>query len=183
MGNTPLSIHDMDGRQSIMLDEKGEFYSIPDTYNGKVLFRKMRPVEIEQKVARIVQAHPHPNVVTIYHVCDDYIDMELVTTFNEHRTHDIERAHAYFTKHNIVYMDWKPDNFGLDQYGITKVYDFDAAGIMDPLSDTWVHEPRQYYSYRQAIDAGCETPRAVDTFTFEHRTSLWHYFLQTEDAK
>lgn len=161
---------------SIMYDTDGEYHSIPETYNSKPLFRKMLPQPNELRVARIVQAHPHPNVVEIYHVCDEYIDMELLYTgpATTRNTQDIERAHAYFLKHNIVYMDWKQDNFGTDLNGITKVFDFDSSGMFDKDTDTWVYCPPSYYSMRKATEAGHINPSDIDRYTFEERKNIWH---------
>jgi serine/threonine protein kinase len=159
---------------SIIYDTDGEYSSIPNTYNSKPLFRKMYPDDNEMRVARILQAHPHPNVVEIYHVCDEYIDMELVQTGVPYNLQDIERAHEYFLKHNIVYMDWKPDNFGIDLNGITKVFDFDSSGMFDKETDTWVYCPPNYFSMRHATEAGHINPSDVDRFTFEERHTIWH---------
>ena len=158
---------------SIMYDTDGEYSSIPNTYNSKPLFRKMCPDDNEMRVARILQAHPHPNLIEIYHVCDDYIDMELVLTGMPYNQQDIERAHAHLLKHNIVYMDWKPDNFGVDLNGVTKVFDFDSSGMFDKETDTWVYCPPNYFSMRHASAAGHINPSDVDRYTFEERHTIW----------
>jgi len=158
---------------SMVYDTDGEFRAIPDTYNSKPLFRKMCPQPNELRVARIIQAHPHPNVVEIYHACEDYIDMELLQTGVGYNLQDIERAHAYFMKHNIVYMDWKLDNFGTDLNGITKVFDFDSSGMFDSETDTWVYCPPNYYSMRSATAAGLINPSDIDRYTFDERKNIW----------
>ena len=158
---------------SMMYDTDGEYHAIPNTYNSKPLFRKMCPLPNELRVARIVQAHPHPNVVEIYHACEDYIDMELLQTGLSYNLQDIERAHAYFLKHNIVYMDWKPDNFGTDLNGITKVFDFDSSGMFDSETDTWVYCPPSYWSMRKATEAGHINPSDIDRYTFDERKNIW----------
>lgn len=166
---------------SLMYDKNGDYHDIPNTYNSKPLFRKMYPDPNELRAARILQAHPHPNVVDIYHVCDEYIDMELLQTgdlpFNRQ---DLERAHAHLLKHNIVYMDWKLDNFGMDLHGITKVFDFDSSGIFDPVTDTWVYCPPTYYTMRKATEAGHIDPLDVDRFSFEQRQAIWGTIRCTE---
>lgn len=158
----------------MMMDVSGEFHAIHDTYNSKPLFRKMYPDDNELRVARIIQAHPHPNVVEIYHACEEYIDMELLQTGKPYNVQDIERAHAYFLKHSIVYMDWKQDNFGVDLNGITKVFDFNSSGMFDSETDTWVYCPPNYFSMRHATEAGHINPSDVDRFTFEEREKIWH---------
>ena len=158
---------------SIMYDTGGEYSGISATYNSKPLFRKMYPQDNELRVARIIQAHPHPNVVEIYHVCDEYIDMELLQTDKPYNVQDIERAHQHLLKHSIVYMDWKPDNFGVDLNGITKVFDFDSSGMFDKETDTWVYCPPSYYSMRHATETGLINPSDIDRFTFEKRDDIW----------
>jgi len=159
---------------SIVYDEDGEFDAIPDTYKDMPIFRKMKPEENEKRVARILQAHPHPNLVDIYHVCDDYIDMELLMIPGEgYNTLDIERAHEHLLKHNIVYMDWKPGNYGKDLHGITKVFDFDSSGMMDRASNTWVYCPPNYYAMGKASEAGHINPLDVDRYSFEERDTIW----------
>lgn len=158
---------------SMMMDVDGEFHAIHETYNSKPLFRKMCPQDNELRVARILQAHPHPNVVEIYSACDDYIDMELLQTGFPYNLQDIERAHKHLLKHNIVYMDWKSDNFGVDLNGITKVFDFDSSGMFDKETDTWVYCPPNYWSMRYATKAGHINPSDVDRFTFEERKKIW----------
>lgn len=159
---------------SIMYDADGEFHGIKNTYNNKPLFRKMKPDDNEKLVARILQVYPHPNIVNIYHVCDDYIDMELLSTDDDkYNVQDVERAHAHMLKHCIVYVDWKPDNYGTDLNGITKVYDFDSAGIFDKMTDTWVYHPPANYSMRHATAAGHNKPTDVDKYTFDERDIIW----------
>ena len=158
---------------SIMYHTDGEFHAIHETYNRKPLFRKMCPQVNELRVARILQAYPHPNLVEIYRVCDEYIDMELLQTGFPYNLQDIERAHQHLLKHNIVYMDWKPDNFGVDLNGLTKVFDFDSSGMFDKETDTWVYCPPIYWSMRQATEAGLINPTDVDRFTFEERVKIW----------
>jgi len=158
---------------SIMFDVNGEFHAIPNTYNSKPLFRKIAPDFNELRVARIVQAHPHPNVVEIYHACKEYIDMELLQTDKPYNVQDISRAHDYFLKHNIAYMDWKSDNFGIDLNGITKVFDFNSSGMFDRDTDTWVYCPPNYYSMRHATQADLINPSDIDRYTFEKRDDIW----------
>ena len=158
---------------SILFDEDGEYHSISNTHNGKPLFRKMYPDDNEVRVARILQAYPHPNLVDIYHVCDEYIDMELLETSGSWSEHDVERAHSHLLKHGVVYMDWKPDNYGRDLNGITKVFDFDSSGVFDKETDTWIYCPPNYLAMRKATEAGHINPSDVDRYTFEERRAVW----------
>ena len=160
--------------KSLMLNDNGDIVEISATYQGKPLFRKTRPDKNEQKVARIIQSDPHPNIVNIYHVCDEYIDMELVDTspktFN---LQDLERAHDYFVQKGVVYMDWKPDNYGLDHHGITKVFDFNSAGIFDKKTGEWIDPAPEYYAWHKATAEGMTTPSSIDLFTFEKCEEIW----------
>lgn len=168
MGNRHSASH------SLMLNAEGDIVEIDATYQGKPLFRKMRPDENEQKIALIVQSDPHPNVVNIYYVCDEYIDMELLDTSSKvFNAIDVERAHNYFLKKGIVYMDWKPDNYGLDHHGITKVFDFNSAGIFDKKTGQWIDPAPEYYAWRIATGEGMTSPYLIDLFTFEKRAEIW----------
>jgi serine/threonine protein kinase len=165
MGNHPSAA-------SKMLTDNGD---IVDILTDRHLFRKTIPDDNEKRVARIIQAHPHPNIVNIYHVCDKYLDMEIVNTSSaRYNTQDISRAHDYFLKHGIVYMDWKPDNYGTDLDGITKVFDFNSAALFDLQTGEWILKPPPYWAYSKAIEANMSTPLEIDTFTYEQRDAIWN---------
>jgi hypothetical protein len=157
----------IEARDSEMMDDDGDFHKITDTFEGKPIFRKTRPNEAELKIAQIIQAHPHPNVVTIYHASHKCIDMERLTTCRkDFNRQDIERAHDHFLKHDIVYLDWKSDNFGTDQHGVTKVFDFNMSGIMNDEHTGWEYPPEQGYMLERARDNGSKTPLQQDSSTF-----------------
>jgi hypothetical protein len=154
-----------------MMDAQGDFHEI---LTHRPLFRKTKPSDVEKKIARIIQQNPHPNIVDVYHVCDEYIDMELVdVSSSRYNKQDIGRAHAYFLKHGIAYMDWKEDNYGSDKHGITKVFDFDSAGMFNRQKDEWTIRPPDYWSLGKAIQADMSTPTEIDSFTFDHREEIW----------
>jgi hypothetical protein len=152
-------------RPSMSFDDDGNVISIEETYNGRPIFRKTCPSDIEKRICRLIQSFPHPNVVEVFHVCDEYIDMELLDVDYVINRQDLERAHSYFLKHNIVYLEWEPDNCGTDHNGVTKVFDFGGAGISD--ANQWLIFPRHGYALRKASDADLYNPRDVDAFAFK----------------
>ena len=139
--------------------------------DGKEVFRKMTSSKAELGICKLLKEHPHPNIVKIYHVGDDYVDIELT---NPHYDMDIEKIKEIMTgvkKHlqniGVIYIDWKPDNMGLGEDGELKLFDFDTSGIIDIHTNKWKVEPDHYWSYNQAIDAGHTEPIAIDDYAFE----------------
>ena len=117
---------------SIALTADGDLVSMPNLHEGgRPVFRKEYPSEVEKAIAAIFLAHPHPNVVNIYTISSDYIDMELLSD-DVDLVHSIDkyRAHQYFKKHGIVLVDWDLSVWGSDIHGIPKIQDFELAGLM-----------------------------------------------------
>ena len=90
----------------------------------KVLFRKyfMEGVQdIEHEIVEIIRANPHPHIVAIYDVTDEYYDMELVNTGLRRVPKNDRECMRELKRHlqslGIAYLDWKIDNFGLDESG------------------------------------------------------------------
>ena len=67
-----------------------------------------------------------------------------------------------------MYIDWKPDNIGIDADGKYKLFDFDLSGITTSDGEKWKVHPAPYsWSYRQAIANGLKDPKEIDDFAFE----------------
>jgi len=66
-----------------------------------------------------------------------------------------------------MYIDWKPDNLGVDADGTYKLYDFDASGLTTSDTKKWLIRPPPYWSYRQALARGITDPKEIDDFAFE----------------
>lgn len=143
-------------------------------HNGLPFFRKFidtrpgRLGETEFEIAQTLQREtPHKNVVQIYNVQPNYIDMELVedsVACNQELVNTLRSAKDHLQSLGIAYIDWKPDNFGTDKDGNPKVYDFDASGMF--LDDAWVREPSlQSIAYRRFMHLN--DPIAIDNACFE----------------
>ena len=46
--------------------------------NDKKVFRKMMPSQKEIQLCNFIKNNPHKNIVTFYHIGQEYIDMELL---------------------------------------------------------------------------------------------------------
>lgn len=76
------------------------------------------------------------NHINVYRITDHYIDIDLLSPVNpkQHkrkRKDSMMKAKRFLQKNNIVYIDWKPDNTGLDENGNFKLFDFDASGVFN----------------------------------------------------
>lgn len=137
------------------------------------VYRKENPNSIEKYIASLVKSNPHPNIVTVYEVTDDYIDMEkLDTNCGDYNADDLHKARSYFLENNIAYLDWTEDNFGKDSKGTTKVYDFNFCGLMNSDKESWRVEPWPGRVYIDSKNAGCRKPSEFESYSFENRR-LW----------
>jgi serine/threonine protein kinase len=72
----------------------------------------------------------------------------------------------YLQSLGIMYIDWKPDNIGIDKDGTVKLFDFDVSGLIDVNTGEWIIEPRTAYSYREAVNADLKNPIEIDNYAF-----------------
>ena len=147
----------------------------------KVLFRKyfMGPNDIEREMVKIIRANPHPHIVEIYDVTDEYYDMELVRTGLYHVPAKDRECMRELKNHlqslGIAYLDWKIDNFGLDANGTLKMFDFNTCGLFEIESSccrqksVWTRPPDiDGYLLRMARHQGHKkTPTECDDWIFE----------------
>lgn len=168
MSITSSKIYKSDG--SIM-DFKDTYMNINDITNPIYFFRKMTTDRNELYISKLLKQYPHPNIVKIYRVFDNYVDMELLpylkNNYNFNRNAIIKimndvRKHL----HNlgISYIDWKYDNIGLDDYGNYKLFDFDVSGVYN--NNKWIMEPPEYHQYIKAIKKGFNNPIDIDNYAF-----------------
>jgi hypothetical protein len=137
------------------------------------LYIKKNPNNIERYIAGIIKADPHPNIVTVYDVTDEYIEMEkLDIECGSYDEASLSKARDYFLKHNIAYLDWTQNNFGKDASGNTKVYDFNFSGIMNSSKDAWRVDPWPGRVYLEAKVAGAVHPLEFEEYSFQNK-HLW----------
>ena len=162
-----------------------------ETYNGHLFFRKLGgPYKskahiysnhVEKTIVKILMEHPHPNIVTYYKVCDDYITMEQVSSSKSYpldkpitseeiiETQQVMvKVKDFLQSLGIMYIDWKYDNLGKSADGTYKLFDFDASGLIDLASKQWILEPQHYWSYNEAIKNGAITPKEIDDWSFNY---------------
>ncbi len=156
----------------ILYSNTGDVRPLKASYAGKPIFRKENPSDTEQQIARIIMHNPHPNIVTIYAVSPDKIDMELVTPFIETKLNpdsshkeQLKKAKEHLQKYGIVYIDWKLDNVGIGKDGLIKLYDFDMSYIFD--GDVFIAGPTHHgYKYKNAKASGYINPKNMNNAIF-----------------
>jgi serine/threonine protein kinase len=168
MSITSSKIYKLDG--SIM-DFKDTYMNINDITNPIYFFRKMTTNRNELYIYKLLKQYPHPNIVKIYRVYDDYIDMELLPYLNNNTKFNkdiIIKSMNSVRKHlhnlGISYIDWKYDNIGLDDYGNYKLFDFNVSGVYN--NDNWIMEPQHYYNYNNSIKYEYRRPVDIDNYSF-----------------
>lgn len=150
--------------------------------NGKPFFRKMTYSEVEKEISRILMNNPHPNIVNIYNIVYDHIDIELVKPLYDDKKISINEKKIILSKMNevkkhlqslgIIYFDWKYDNIGIGEDGEYKLYDFDVCGIIpiDGSKDLWKIAPPSpaAYAYRKCMELFIISPIEMDNYSFNH---------------
>lgn len=157
---------------TVIYNINGNLKKSNEKIDGKHFFRKMGFSETEHKIATILKANPHPNIVKIYAVTDKYVDEELVEPtkngFDSVKLQeDMKKAKAHLQSLGIIYIDWKPDNAGLDLEGNYKLYDFDNSGIINTTTGAWIEKPNPYWSYSRAKNAGKIKALNIDNYAFD----------------
>jgi len=160
-------------------------------FHGKPFFRKLYPKikkendlrHVEKQIVEILMKHSHPNIATFFHTNDRYLDIELLDTeqSNEHFNYlsftkakpqivEIMREVKDFLQGlGIMYVDWKFDNIGKSKMdGRYKLFDFDSSGIINTDTNQWEITPPNYWSYRNATEKNCMTPKEIDDWSFEY---------------
>jgi hypothetical protein len=139
-------------------------------YNGKPFFRKMTDNKNEIKLCKLIMQHPHKNIVTIYEIGPNYIDMEILNKAKESKMSKIlpvmRSVKKYLQQLGVIYIDWKLDNIGISEKRF-KLFDFDVSGLID-VNNKWIIEPPKYWSYNKAIQNGMKTPIEIDNYAFNY---------------
>jgi serine/threonine protein kinase len=131
------------------------------------VFRKMTNSLVELHIANMLLHNSNPNIVTIYNVTTTYIDMELLNTnytINSSVIDKMNKVKLFLQSMNIAYIDWKPDNIGLDAHGEPKLFDFDGCGIFTP-NNNWTIRPFSGYAYKK-ISQMESNPQIMDDMCF-----------------
>jgi serine/threonine protein kinase len=126
----------------------------------------------EKKICELLMKNPHKNIIKIYRVAKDFIDMELLNmNINAQDMSKIKNimmeVKTYLQSLGIMYIDWKLDNIGISEDGEIKLFDFDGSGLIDIETKEWIIEPPEWWSYNQAIQNGMVTPSDIDNYTFD----------------
>ena len=133
-------------------------------------------------ISKIIMENPHENIATIYKILEpkvpldenSYIDMELLNTDISKCNKDkiktaMKKVKDHLQELGIVYIDWKPDNIGLDNDGKLKLFDFDLSGLFDKDTKKWTEkgEPPKFWAYQNALlDKKDKTPLEIDDYAF-----------------
>ena len=158
---------------ALIYNLNGSFRKDPTLlHNGKNFFRKMTNNENEIELCKILMKNPHKNIITIYDIGKDYVDMELLNTNIEDvdvsEIQDIMTdVKTYLQNLGIIYIDWKIDNIGIsNEDGEIKLFDFDVSGFIDIETKKWIIKPPKLYSYNKAVQNGMVTPIDIDDYAF-----------------
>ena len=140
-------------------------------HEGKDFFRKMTKHMGERKICELLMKYPHNNIVKIYHIGDDYIDMELLNTDMTRENmssvkYVMMEVKTYLQNLGIIYIDWKLDNIGIGENQQIRLFDFDCSGLIDIETKEWIIEPPKYWSYNKALQNGMVTPIDIDNYAF-----------------
>jgi len=149
--------------------------NLNEKFKGMNFFRKYGASISEHAICEILKNNPHPNIVKIYRITDSYIDIELLTPITTEKNYDKKTlisaallAKNHLQSLGIMYIDWKPDNIGVDANGKYKLFDFDLSGISTSNGKKWKRSPSTLsWSYRQAIANGLKDPKKIDDFAFD----------------
>ena len=142
------------------------------SFEGNDFFRKMTYCKRETEICELLMKNPHQNIVKIYGVTQDYIDMELLETNipEEHmcKVKDVMiEVKTYLQKIGIMYIDWKLDNICISDDGQFNLFDYDVSGLIDIETREWRKEPPKFWSYNEAVKNGMKTPTDIDNYAFE----------------
>lgn len=140
-------------------------------HEGKDFFRKMTNDKNELEICKLLMKNPHKNIIKIYDVTKNYIDMELLNTYiNRIDISEIKKVMAevktYLQNLGVIYIDWKLDNIGISPDGQYKLFDFDVSGLINKETNEWILEPPKYWSYNEATKNGMKTPIDIDNYAF-----------------
>lgn len=168
-----LKIKDYCNRSNMIVYKMDGEFTI-DTeilHEGKDFFRKMTNHMGERKICELLMKYPHNNIVKIYHIGDDYIDMELLNTdMSRENMSSVKNVmmevKTYLQNVGIIYIDWKLDNIGIGENQQIRLFDFDGSGLIDIETKEWIRRAPLYWSYREAIKNGMKTPSDIDNCAF-----------------
>jgi len=162
----------------------GDFITEPEILNeGKDFFRKMTTSTVEKQICEILLQKPHNNIVKIYEVGKDSVDMELLDTdMDDESMSNIKNVmmelKTYLQNLGIMYIDWKLDNIGISKDKQFKLFDFDASGLIYIETGEWKRRPAMWWSHERAIENGMETPVNIDDFAFDLEFQKQKYLIQ-----
>lgn len=125
------------------------------SYNVSHFFRKFSEDENELIICRLLKDNPQENIVTIYNVKGNIIDMEMLDMSIprkniQHIENGLKKLHELY----IVYIDLKDDNIGYSHIDkVFKLFDFNMAGIVNKSDDNkWFLPPCKGYILRKIND-------------------------------
>ena len=150
----------------------GDFVTRP-LLDGPNIFRKMTNNMSEKIICTLLKKNPHKNIVKIFDIKNNCIDMELLNTnINMADIYKIIKVmmdvKIHLHKLGIMYIDWKLDNIGIDCNGQYKLFDFNVSGLSNVETNEWIIEPPKYWSYNKSVKNGMKNPIDIDNYAFGH---------------
>ena len=168
MSLTSSKLYQSDGT---IINLNDAYLNINDIYSPIYFFRKMTNNHNELHISKILMNNPHPNIVRIYRVYDNCVDMELLPYLKSNTDFDknilvkhMNEVRKYLHSLNISYIDWALHNIGADYNGNYKLFDFNCSGIYN--NNEWVIEAPRYHNYIKSVKMGYNTPIDIDNYSF-----------------
>jgi serine/threonine protein kinase len=132
-------------------DENNEFSTFEDDEYGCDFFRKYSS-DIEKRICYQMLQHPHKNIISIYNVKGNTVDMEMLKvceSVSPQILSDVILGLEHLHKYNIVYVDLKIDNVGYSEKDkCYKIFDFDMSGIVENEKQ-WRYKPVEGFLLEQ----------------------------------
>jgi serine/threonine protein kinase len=156
----------------LIYESNGDFITRP-LFDGPNIFRKMTNNINEKTICTLLKKNPHKNIVKIFDIKNNYIDMELLNTNINMADIDeiikvMKDVQIHLHKLGIMYIDWKLDNIGIDCNMQYKLFDFNVSGLINIETNEWIIEPPKYWYYNKAVKNGMKNPIDIDNYAFGH---------------
>lgn len=131
--------------------------SKPKIFVKEFCYESEQKAMTEKEITLRLLKNPQKNIVKIYDVTNNHINMEyLQTNYRitennlEKYLDDIYSGIKQLHNLNIIYIDLKFDNIGYsEQDKCFKIFDFDHSGIVDNQNNKiWLYKPQSGYIFK-----------------------------------
>ena len=141
---------------SIQYNSDGKFTFLDDVWNGKPFYRKYFNNNNEYLAYQKIYKNPHPNIVNIFKLDKNYVDLELLNTHIlntdiDKIIIDMIKVKEHLQSIGIIHLNWTTENIGFDSHKNFKLFDFNCCGIINQYDKSqWLSRPNQTEKYNLA---------------------------------